>query len=110
MSPVQVNLPTGVFYDPGESFDFQFVLTGGDELGMLLVYCAQYVLSLKREWGLRKLGYPGWLSRAEPICKIEEYANLGMVPFRTNVIFQCTMCSTEFVHNYSTSLTRQECC
>ena len=60
MSPVQVNFPTGVFYDPGESFDFQFVLTGGDELGMLLVYRAQYVLSLKREWGLRKLhvGYP----------------------------------------------------
>ena len=47
MSPVQVNFPTGVFYDPGESFDFQFVLTGGDELGMLLVYRAQYVLSLK---------------------------------------------------------------
>ena len=53
MSPVQVYFPTCIFCNPGESFDFEFVLTPRDEPGVLLVYCAQYVLSLKKVSGPR---------------------------------------------------------
>ena len=60
MSPVQVYFPTCVFCNPGESFDFEFVLTPRYELGMFLVYRTQYVVSLKRVSGLRNIyiGYP----------------------------------------------------